>query len=167
MAPKGMPPLKRTRLGSSPLDFDSDLAGHLVDQWCWGYKSAIEVQREAHLSYRDQTKLLESLGLSRDYAQPSLTRLARLRNWGAQSSNVKTDLVTAIGEPKIPEACFVQVFTQHLKAEDEKDSVIETAFPILLPHESFAHMFHEEQAIFGPPYRQQCSGIVLGDFRAS
>ena len=85
MAPKRQAPSQgsangvaiRACHGTGPLEFDNKLALHLVTQWCWGQKSATEVQKEAMHAYDDQVALLESLKFSRDFTHRSLAK----RGW--------------------------------------------------------------------------------------
>eukprot|EP00969_Alexandrium_andersonii_P156712 6928131-Alexandrium_andersonii.AAC.1 len=48
------PSSSSTGPSSGHIDFDSLLAKELVRCWCWGHKSASQVQREAKLAYDDQ-----------------------------------------------------------------------------------------------------------------
>ena len=79
MAPKRDEDAERVskrRRTPSALVLNSELVRVLLTAWAWGTKSAIEVQAEANAALNDQYALLESLKLSRDFANTSLYTLA-------------------------------------------------------------------------------------------
>ena len=151
MAPKRDEDAERVskrRRTPSALVLNSELVRVLLTAWAWGTKSAIEVQAEANAALNDQYALLESLKLSRDFANTSLYTLAALGTFGKYPNHIKGDLLRALGDINVPEPLFANVPLKVSKPAQGKDTVCETAFPILLPHELFAYLYHCRRDIF-------------------
>ena len=68
-------------------EWDSELAKSICVRWCWGYVSAIDVQRDAGLAHRDELALLRRLKKPENHASKCLKALAELGASGRQLGN--------------------------------------------------------------------------------
>ena len=128
--------------------FDSEQAFASVSRWCWGLDSATDVQRDCASAYRDQIRLLTGLGIDAAHASKSLAALAALGAHGRHKSNIKGQLVTLLGDPRIPEPHFEDVPMLKPKPAPGEPLVETISFPILLPHEQFAYLYHNHPERF-------------------
>ena len=127
---------------SSPVyKFDSKAAFYSVRAWAWGRISATQLQEDMNHAYSDQVTLLSRLNLNIDHASKSLKDFAGLGTFGIHKGNIKRDLVNCLGDPQVPDPHCEHIPLLVAKHDAELGPV-ETEFPIMLPHETFAHL-HE------------------------
>ena len=129
--------------------FVSEMAMYLLQEWSWGRLTAPEVNRHALKSYRDQVRLLKSLGISEDKADSDLRDLAKLGSWGKHVGNIHPELMKWLGPPTVPAPFKWRVPVRRIKPDGTAaSSTVELAFPIFLPHELFAWYFNHDQQRF-------------------
>ena len=83
-------------------EFDAALAAELIERWCWGFCSAVDVQKLSHKSFLDMRAVLQKTGMSDDHIPSSLKALASLGTWGRHPGNVNKELKSLLGEPSYP-----------------------------------------------------------------
>lgn len=127
---------------------ESELVQHLLFQWSWGHLSATKVQSFAHKAFNDQKHLLEMLGISTDFINDKLRKLAGLGSWGKYSQNCHAELMNFLGKPDCPEPFYHQVPLTILKPAPGQESVQTKAFPIFLPHRWFAYYYLHQRDRF-------------------
>jgi hypothetical protein len=91
-------------------------------------------------AYFDQVALLRRLHMSADHASKNLKDFAGLGSSGRYPGNIKRDLIATLGDPQVPLPHFEEVPMIASKGV-AGDQVQEVDFPIMLPHEVFAHMY--------------------------
>ena len=133
-------------------EWDSELAKSLCVRWCWGYVSAIDVQRDAGLAHRDELALLRRLKKPENHASKCLKSLAELGASGRKLGNCNRDLLQWLGEPVWPRPTMVDIMQKITKPRFNRDGVRECfariAVPFLLPHIMFAHLFASGKETF-------------------
>jgi len=92
------------------------------------------VQSFAHKAFNDQKHLLEMLGISTDFINDKLRKLAGLGSWGKYSQNCHAELMNFLGKPDCSEPFYHQAPPTILKPAPGQESVQTKAFPIFLPH---------------------------------
>ena len=143
--------------------FDSQLGLHLLKEWTWGHKSAIEVQRLAALALADQRDALNNaqgqraLPLSGHTSQ-MLEALAGLGNSGRIGGNCHRDLLRFMGEPKYPKPLMAPVSVKVQKPKRFQPSEVSVELPFLLPHEYFAFLASEHPSTFASQFLGDVDG---------
>ena len=95
-------------------------------------------------AYDDQVTLLDELGASKDHVPASIAQLANLGTCGKYENNVRRHLVHLLGDMNIPEPCFVDSSVAKVKSPDDgAPSDQSRPFLIMLPHETFFCLYHE------------------------
>ena len=82
--------------------------------------------------------------MSPQLASSSLRAFAAIGSGGRHESNMRRDLISVLGDPHMMEPTYVDVVQNVLKPTIENpDSsyVMSAHFPLLLPHEQFAHLY--------------------------
>ena len=146
-----MAPKKRSRPASllEVLEYpDSSLAKELVRKWSWGLMSATEVQMLSSRALADQEAMLTSIGVDRSFASKSLQMLGRLGSHGVHEGNIRRDLISALGDPAVPEPSLVKCQMNIMKPAAGEGSSQEVDVAMFLPHEVFAYLYKEERAAF-------------------
>ena len=100
--------------------FDSFHVWHLVQEWALGGITANGVQREALQSYKDECRVLRSLGISTDRAHHTLAHLAGLGSFGKNLNNCRTELLTFLGCPSTPAPLMHKIHVKVMKVESEE-----------------------------------------------
>jgi hypothetical protein len=137
--------------------FDSKAAFHGVKGWAWGRISATQLQDDMNNAYFDQVALLRRLNMSSGHASKSLRVFAGLGSSGRYTGNIKRDLVAALGDPQVPLPHFEEVHMLASKgAADDTPQAVD--FPILLPHEFFAHMYKTHPKRFASLFLDSAEG---------
>ena len=92
--------------------------------------SAPALQTLALTSYNEQVKLLEKLGLSKDFANTSLRKLASLGAFGKFQNKCNAELRTYLGEPDTPAPVLQQVPLLVMKPQPGQPTKIIHDLPI-------------------------------------
>ena len=136
--------------------FDSELALLLVREWSWGFKSAVQLRKEANAAYNDQVNLLRKLKMNPDHASKSLAAISGLGSDGHYENNINKQLKSLLGIPSFPEPSSECVPLKILKPKgqhkDESTQMVD--FPILGPHVYLSWLYEHKPAVF----RQQFMG---------
>ena len=146
-----MPPKKRAKANTlldalaSP---GSALSKLLIRRWAWGQFSASEVQVLAAQALADQVSLLESIGVSPSFANTSLQILAGLGAEGTIKGNIRRDLISALGDPALPEPVLIKAEMVITKPQPGESPLQEVDVAMLLPHELMSYLYHSERAEF-------------------
>ena len=114
----------------------------------WGKISACEVQRHAHLAYKDETAILQRGGLSEGHRSRSISALAALGAWGKYSGNVQRDLLNYLGEPSTPKPTLISIHVVVQKPRRFTNAVQALQLPFILPHTFFAYLYQYNKAEF-------------------
>ena len=143
-----MAPRKKVRLLEGIEGKDANLAKLLLHKWAWGLYSAFQVFEIADKSLKDQNALLERLGLSTSFASPSLQILAGIGGEGKHPSNMRRDLLTALGDPQVPEFVSIEAPLNIAKPDAGAAIVQNVSVPMFLPHEFLSYLYHYERDSF-------------------
>ena len=100
---------------------------------------------QAHM---DQQELLKRVGMNTDFACGNLRDLGGLGTSGRHKNNVRKELVHLLGETDMPEPLCEFVPMQVLKTDSGVPGMQRVEFPVLLPHEVFAHLYHQHPCRF-------------------
>lgn len=140
------------------MEIDSRLVLTLLKKWATGQASACEVQSLCNEAYKDQAKMLSSLGLGLANISKCLENVAALGNWGKWPGNVKRDLLRLLGEPSCPQQIEMQL--PCLVAKPRGDDAVETiSVPCMAPHLVVAHLYEHhrwrfDELLFGGPFKE-------------
>ena len=132
-----------------PVKTGSVLFTLLLQQWACGHMSAPKVQETAYAAYQDMVSMLAGLNLSSGHVDSSLISLAQLGSWGAHPNHIHEQRLAFLGEPVSVKAtlytipCLAQKQKIHTPWRAEN-----TRFPIVLPHEIFAHTYQHNPKRF-------------------
>ena len=150
--------------GSAGYKFDSEAAFYAVKSWAWGHSSAVQLQETMQHNFNDQVRLLRNLGLNTDLCCQSLKDLSKLGAHGRHPGNIKRDLVGLLGAPQVPEAYVIQAEMAIPKLNGPGNHTQVMDFPILLPHEVFAHLHQAHPTRFGQLFLDSGNCKTLEDF---
>ena len=136
-----MAPKKKARLLAELDNPDSSLALLLLRKWAWGHYSANEVQTLAAAALKDQKSLLRSIHVNENFASSSLEALAKIGDSGKYPNSARRDLISALGEPPVPEPCYVSTTITLAKPSPGEAKVQNMPVSVFLPHEMFAFLY--------------------------
>ena len=136
-----MAPKKKARLLAELDNPDSSLALLLLRKWAWGHYSANEVQTLAAAALKDQKSLLRSIHVNENFASSSLEALAKIGDSGKYPNSARRDLISALGEPPVPEPCYVSTAITLAKPSPGEAKVQNMPVSVFLPHEMFAFLY--------------------------
>ena len=121
--------------------FDSDLSVSILKEYLLGDKSAAEVQRLAYLAYKDQLQVLRKDAVAQgrniqDQTSKTLKALASMGNWGKRPGNVNTEIMSFLGEPKMPPPLKIEVTLKVPKPKARRAfrSAVRVMYPLIPPH---------------------------------
>ena len=143
-----MAPKKKPRLIDDLEDPDSGLAKLLFKKWSWGLMSANEVREIAAKALEDQLALLRSLSLPANFASKSLTILSGLGADGKFQGNLRRDLISKLGDPPVPEPCWVKSPMRVEKPGPGESHSQDVEVSVFLPHEMLAYLYTHERPDF-------------------
>ena len=92
--------------------------------------------------------LLESLGLSSDFAHKSLKAVAALGSYGRYPNNIASEFLTWLGDPGFPPPLKVEINALITKPRSRASVLRQVPFHFLLPHYTFSHFFHNRRQHF-------------------
>ena len=105
--------------------------------------SANQVQQIAKCAHDDEVRLLRSLKMNEDLANPVLRHLGKLGAEGKHPGNVLTQLKHYLGDPLSP-PCMMHPIPMKLP----KSNKTECQIPFWLPHATFAWYWNDDQDRF-------------------
>ena len=112
----------------------SNLSSLVLRKWAWGYMHATEAHEYLLAGYKD--------GLS---SVPEIAKVAQMGAWGSQPGSVHRALTTAyLKGNTFPEAEVASIPCQRPKTLE----VFDKEFCFILPHDSFAALFHHHRDEF-------------------
>ena len=123
----------------------------------WGKISACEIQRLANLAYKDESALLQRVGLGEGHRSRSIAALAGLGTWGKYSGNVQRDLYNYLGQPSTPKPTLIPIHVVVQKPRRFTSKVQSLKLSFMLPHIYFADLYQN--------HRDEFNNVMLGAVR--
>ena len=119
-----------------------------VRKWCWGFRSAIELQHDAQMQLDDQYRLLDKLKISRENVDVELVKVAGLGNHGLHPRNCNRDLKVFLGSPNCADRDRLSITIRDDKPSRwiSKYHTAQQAF--IYPHKLFAYLYQNDHDKF-------------------
>ena len=141
-----------------------EVKGWLLD-WAWGKKSARGVQRDAKASLKDMEALCGRGNISKDLVPWEIRSLSKLGGGGKNAGNAHRDLQILLGNPIVPFPSHYDICVKNGRARKgfrPQADRFDVSHPIHLPHELFAHFFHNDKDMFRKKFLPSASGATGG-----
>ena len=84
-----------------------------------------------------------------EHMPQSIQIVAKLGSWGAYHGNINRYLKTLLGKPTVPNANMIFIPMKVPKPASDATEAVKGKFPVLLPHELFAHLYNDNEPMFG------------------
>ena len=133
---------------SPPPRFKSEFVQSIIRKWCWGFRSAIEVQSEIQLQLHDQYRLLDKFSLGHDNVDDELVKFAALGSAGVHRGNCHRELLRFLGDPTYVARDSFPLTIKDVKPNRWLTKYVVCDQAIIYPHKLFAYMYKNDHHKF-------------------